>query len=181
MAKASRSSRIDTGPVCGPQAHDAPQLPATGRAAGADRFRGDAPRGLATAGGGLPEQQVEGGGRDGPACMPQAEVADLHHAVGQDMLEAPTDTRQSVEARGSWPCTAGFAVGEGHGAIRARDDPALGDRHFAARWGEVWQGGVGVGRGLAGDVAGAGPAPWGDLLQPSGCEPFRLPQGAGDG
>ena len=102
LAKLSLSSRSEKSPMGGPQPHDDPQRPATGRAEGDDRFRVDETSGLATDGGGLQDHQAEGAGRDGTACMHQAEVADFHKAVGQDMLAEPTEKLQSVEARGSW-------------------------------------------------------------------------------
>ena len=181
MAMALRSSRIEQSPIGGPQPHDDPQRPATGRAAGDDRFRVDAPSWLATDGGCLQDQEAEGVGRDGTTCMHQAEVADFHKAVGQDMLEEPTDKLHSVEARGAWTCTAGFAVGEGHGAVRERDDTAIGDRHFEDIRGEVFQGGVGVWSGLAVDVPGDSPDPWIDLLQQVGLAHVLFPHGAVDG
>ncbi len=181
MSKLSLSSRIEKSPIGGPQPHDDPHRPATGRAEGDDRFRVDETSWLATDGVCLQDHQAEGAGRDGTACMHQAEVADFHTAVGQDMLEEPTEKLQSVEARGSWTCTSGCAGGEGHDAVRERDDTASGERHFADLRGEVLQGGVGVWSRLAVDVPGDSPDPWVDLLQQFGCDHCLFPHGAVDG
>ncbi len=181
MSKLSLSSRIEKSPIGGPQPYDDPHRPATGRAAGDDWVRVDETRWLATAGVCLQDQQAEGVGRDGTACMHQAEVADFHKAVGQDMLEEPTDKLNSVEARGAWTCTSGFAVGEGHGAVRERDDTAIGDRHFEDIRGEVLQGGVGVWMRLAVDVPGDVPDLWIDLLQQTGLAHVFLKASTVDG
>ncbi len=181
MAKASRSSRIEQSPRGGPQPHADPHRPATGRAEGDDRCRVDETRGLAPDGVCRQEHQAEGVGRDGPAGMHHAAVADFPKAVGQAMREEPPEKLNSGEASGAWTCTAGCAGGEGHGAVRARDDTALGDRPFADIRGEVWQGGGGVWSGLAVDVPGARPDPCVDLLQPFGCDYFLFPHGSGNG
>jgi len=129
----------------------------------------------------LRDHQAEGVGRDGTAGMEKAKVADFHEAIRQDMLEEPTDKLKSVKTRGSWACTAGFTVGEGHGATRERDDTAIGDRHFEDVRGEVCQSRVGVWSGLAVHVPGDSPDPWVDGLQQSGLAHLLLPHGAGDG
>jgi hypothetical protein len=181
MARASRSSRSAPSPRGGPPPPADPQQPAPGRAAGADRCRGDEPSWRATEGVGLHEHAAAGGGRESTTCIQHAAGADVHQAVGQDMREEPTEQLLSVEARGAWPGTAGFAGGEGHGAVRERDETAMRERHVAVIRGAGCQGGVGVGRGRAVDVPGERPEPWVALLQEVGLAPCRLPHGAGDG
>jgi hypothetical protein len=54
----------------------------------------------------------------------------------------------------------------------------MGDRHVEDIRGEVFQGGVGLGRGVAVDVPGDRPDLWGDGLQQSDFGPRLSPQGA---
>lgn len=135
-------------------------------------------RWLALAGVARHDQPAEGIGRDGTAGRQKAAVPDFHEAMGEDMLEASADTRDGVEGGGAAACPAGFAVGAGHGAVRARDATARGERHCEDIRGEGWQGGVGLGHGLAVDVPGDRPARWVEGLQPSGVGHLRSPHGA---
>ena len=100
--------------------------------------------------------------------MQQAAVADLHKASGQAMREAPADTGNGGERGGAWACPAGLTVGEGDGAVLEAHEAAVGKSDFADLGGEVCQGGVAVGMGLAVDVPGDGPALGGELLQQTG-------------
>ena len=113
--------------------------------------------------------------------MHTATVADLPPAVRPDLLEEPTEKLPRVEARGAWTCPARLAGGEGHGAVRERDETAMGARHCADIRGEGGQGGAGRWRGLAVDVPGDRPALWVDGLQPSGFGHLLFPHGSGEG
>jgi hypothetical protein len=66
-------------------------------------------------------------GQDGTAGMEKAEVADLHEAMGQDMVEEPAEKLDGVEGGGAWASTARLAGGEGDGAVVERDEAAIGD------------------------------------------------------
>jgi hypothetical protein len=59
--------------------------------------------------------------------MHEAEVTDLHEAIGQDMLEKPTDKFNRVETGRALPGTAEFTVREGHGPVLERHDAVVGD------------------------------------------------------
>ena len=108
-------------------------------------------------------------------------MPDFHEASGEDVLEEPADTFEDIEAGGARAGTARFAVGEGHGAVRERDDTAIGDRYFEDIRGEVCQGGAGMWSGLAVDVPGDRPDLWVDGLQPSGFGHLLFPHGSVDG
>jgi hypothetical protein len=49
----------------------------------------------------LPDQPADGREREGTAGMEQAEVADFHEAVRQDMLEEPAEKLDDVEVSGA--------------------------------------------------------------------------------
>jgi hypothetical protein len=70
------------------------------------------------------------------------EVADRHEAVREDVLEEPADARDSVEVDDTLSSATGFAVGDGDGAVLARDDTAIGDGDLEDRGArylrEVW-------------------------------------------
>jgi hypothetical protein len=76
------------------------------------------------------DHQSDGVGMDSTASRPKAEVADVHKAIGQAMLEEAPDKLRGFEVGGSWACTSWFTVGEGHGAVLERDDAAVGDSDF---------------------------------------------------
>ena len=82
MAKRSLSSRIEQSPLGGPQPHDDPHRPATGRAEGDVRCRVDETSWLATDGVCLQDHQAERVGMHGTAGMLKAEVPDFHEAIG---------------------------------------------------------------------------------------------------
>jgi hypothetical protein len=122
-------------------------------------------------GGGLPrsvdlqcEHLSDGVGRDGTAGMQKAEVADFHNAIGQDVLEEPAEKLQGVEVDSAWACTVGCAVGESDGTVFESHNAAVRNGHFEDIRGEVFEGGVAVGVGLAVDVPGDSPELWIDLL-----------------
>ncbi len=167
MAKLPRSACIDTGPVCGPQAHDDAHLCATGRTEGSERCRGYALRRLAIDGVCRHDHQAEGGGRDGTAGMEKVAMTDLHAASGQDVLEEPAKKCHDVEVGGAWARTARCTGGDGDGAVLERNDAAVGDGDLEDIEGEVCEGRVAVGVGLAVDVPVGVPDQWVDLLQKS--------------
>jgi hypothetical protein len=167
MSKLACSAGIDKGPVCGPQAHDDVHLCATGRTESRERFRGYALSRPEIDGVCLHDQQAEGGGRDGTAGMEKAEMTDFHEAIGQDVLEEPTEKFHDVEVGGAWARTARFTVGDGDGAVLERNDAAVGDGDLEDRGGAVCEGRVAVGVGLAVDVPVDVPDQWVDLCQQS--------------
>ena len=101
MSKLSLSSRIEKSPIGGPQPHDDPHRPATGRAAGDDRFRVDETSWLATDGVCLQDHQAEGVGRDGTARREKAAMTDVHAARGQAVREEPAEQFHDVEVGGA--------------------------------------------------------------------------------
>ena len=137
--------------------------------------------GLVSKEGALQDHQPDGVSFESTAGVHEAKVPHFHKAVGEDMLEEPTEKRHSIEAHGASTCTAGFAVGEGNGPVRKRDDTAIGDCHFEDIRGEVFQGGMGVWSGLAVDVPGDGPNLWVDVLQQSGLAHGFFDDGSVDG
>jgi len=84
-------------------------------------------------------------------------VADLHETGRQDVLEEPADKLDGVEVGGTLPSAAGFAVGEGDGAVFERDDSAIGDGDLEDIRGEVFERRMAVRIGLAVDIPGDGP------------------------
>src|SRR5262249_35050766 len=95
-----------------PYPHDDTHGCATGGTAGCERLWGCALRRPALAGGALHDQQANSRERDGTAGMEQAEVADFHEALGQDVLEEPAEELQAIELGGAETGTAHFPVGE---------------------------------------------------------------------
>jgi hypothetical protein len=177
----SLSARVQPGAVCGPQAPDHPQRSATGGAAGDARGRGDETRGLATEGGRLRSHQADGVGRDGAAGRQKAAVTDLSKASGHDRREASAEQLQGVESGRAWACTAALTGGAGDGAVLARDDAAVGDGALEDLWGEVLDGRVAVGVGLAVDVPVGFPGQWIARPQQSRLGHIFFAERAGDG
>ena len=101
MSQPKRSSRIDQGAVCGPQAHDDLHRSATGRAAGDERCRVFETSRLTIDALGRHDHQAEGVGRDGTACRHTAEVPDFHEAIGEDMWEESAEKLDGVEGGGA--------------------------------------------------------------------------------
>ena len=167
LSQPSLSAGIDTSPVGGPQTHDEAPLPATRGAGGAHRLRGDDRRRLASAGVGRHDPQAERVGRYGTAGMLQAAVPAFDAAIGEHMLEEPTDTLQSVEVGDSRACTARCTRGESDRAVRARDDATLGESDPEDRGGEGGESSVSVVIGLTVDVPGDGPHLGSAVLQQS--------------
>ena len=180
LSKPSLSARIDTSPVGGPQAHDEAHRCATSWAQGDERLRGDDPRWLASDGMGLQDHPAEGVGRDGTACMEQAEVADFHAAVREHVLEEPAEKLHDVKGGGAWACTCRCTVGEGDHAVLEADKALGGESDPEARGGEGGAGGVSGVLGLTLDVPGDGPDLWGDVLQQSGLAHVFLKESAGE-
>jgi hypothetical protein len=96
-----RSAGIDKSAAGGPEPHHDAHRGPTGRTAGHTRGRGRALRRLALAGVPLHDQQAEGIGRDGTACLHKAEVPDFHAAMGEDMLEESAEKLDGVEGGGA--------------------------------------------------------------------------------
>ena len=61
----------------------------------------------------LHAQQAHGREREGTAGLEQANVADVHTAIRQDVVEEPAETRQAVEAGGTEAGTADCPGGAG--------------------------------------------------------------------
>lgn len=176
-----RSAGIDKGAVCSPQTHDNAHRSATGRTAGRQRLRGLALGRLAIAGVHLPNHEADSRKREGTAGMEQAEVANFHEAVRQDMLEEPAEKLHDVEVGGAEACTAHFPVGERDGAIREAHETVVGDSDLEDIRGEVGESGVAVVLGLTVDVPGDGPDLGIDVLQESGSVHIFFEEGAVDG
>src|SRR5262249_36658836 len=151
---------IEKSPVRGPQAQDDTPLSATRWAEADERWRGYVPSQRATDGVCLHDQQAEGVAREGTAGMEQAAVADLHEAVGQDMLEEPVDKRHDVKVRGAEACTTNLTVGDGDGAVCEADEAWVGDGAPEDIGGEGGEGSVSVGIGPTMDMPGEGPDLW---------------------
>jgi hypothetical protein len=96
--------------------------------------------------------------------MEQAEVAHLHAAMGQDMLEEPANQFDDVEVGSAEARTAHFPGGERDGAVREADETLIGESDSEDIRGEGDEGGVAVGVGLTVDVPGDGPDLRGDVL-----------------
>ena len=120
-------------------------------------MRGGALWRLAIAGVGLHHQQADRREREGPAGREQAEVADVHEAVRQDMLEEPTEKLDGVKVRGAEACPAHCPGGEGDGAVGEAPETAVGESNPEDRGGEGGEGGVAVVLRLTVDVPGDGP------------------------
>jgi hypothetical protein len=101
LSQSKRSSRIDKGAVCGPQAHDDRHRSATGRAAGDARCRVCETSRRTIDALGLHDHQAEGVGRDGTACLHTAAVPDFHAAIGEDRWEESAEKLDGVEGGGA--------------------------------------------------------------------------------
>jgi hypothetical protein len=108
-------------------------------------------------------------------------MADLHETVRQDVLEEPADQLDGVEVGGTPPSAAGFAVGEGDGAVFERDDSAIGDGDLEDLRGEVFERRMAARMGLAVDIPGDGPDLRVDVLQKSGLADVLSEDGTVDG
>ena len=126
-------------------------------------MRGDDRRRLASDGVCLQDHQAERVGMYGTAGMLKAEVPDFYEAIGENMLEEPTDKLHSVEVGDSRACTARFTIREGDRAVLERNDAAVGDGDLEDRGGEIWERRVAIGGGLAVDVPVGLPDQWIDL------------------
>jgi hypothetical protein len=176
-----RSAGIDQGRGRGPHPHDDVHRYATGRTAGRARLRGRALGRLVLAGVSLPHQQADGREWDGTAGMEKAEVADLHEALGQDVLEEPAEKFHDVELGGAEAGTPHFPGGEGDRAVLERDEAAVGEGDFEDIGGKGGKGGVAVVIGLARDVPGDGPDLGVDLRQQAGVAHLFFEERAVDG
>jgi hypothetical protein len=100
--------------------------------------------------------------------MEQAEVADLHAAVREHVLEAPAETRHDVKGGGAWACTGRVTGGAGDPAVLEADEALVRDRAPEDIRGQGGAGGRSRVIGLTLDVPGDGPALGGAVLQQSG-------------
>ena len=163
-----RSAGIDKGLGRGPHPHNDVHRYATGRTAGHVRGRGLTRGRHVLAGVDLPDQPADGRARDGTAGMEQAEVADFHKTIGQDMGEEPAEKLHDVELGGAGAGTADFPVGEGDSTVLEAYDAAVGDGNPEDVGGEVGEGGMAMVIGLTVDVPRDGPHLGIDVLQQSG-------------
>jgi hypothetical protein len=85
-------------------------------------LRGLKVRRFESAGVSLKDHEPQGISRDITAWGEKAKVTDLLEAIGQDMLEEPTDKFDGVELSGALSNTARFAIREGNGAVLEGDD-----------------------------------------------------------
>jgi len=129
---------------------------------------------------GLHDQEADGRKREGTAGMEKAEVADLHKAIGQDMLEESADKLDGVQVHGAEACTAHFPVGEGDCAIVQAYDTAVGASDLKNIRGKVLEGRMSVVLGLTVHVPGDGPDLGVDGLQQSGEAHLLFPNGTID-
>jgi len=103
-------------------------------------------------------------GMHGSAGVQKAAVADLHAALGADMLEESAEKFHGVEGGGAGARTAHFPGGEGDRTVLEADDTLGGDGAPEDRGGEGGEGGMSVVMGLTMDIPGDGPALWVDVL-----------------
>jgi len=176
-----RSTGIHKVPGGGPHPHDDVHRGATDRTAGRAQWRGLGRRRLARAGVPRHDQEADGRERDGAAGMDKTAVADVHEALGHDVLEESAEKLQDVELGGTWAGTADFPGGEGDRVVCERDDAAGGDGDLADRGGERGEGGVAVVVGLTVDIPRDGPDLGIDVLQQASLGYLFLEDGAGDG
>ena len=97
--------------------------------------------------------------------MEQAEGADFHETIGQDMLKESAEKLHDIKVGGAEAGTAHFPVGEGHRAVRKRDNAAVGNGDLEDRGGEGGKGRGAVVVGLTVDVPGDRPDLRIDVLQ----------------
>jgi hypothetical protein len=163
-----RSAGIDKRPGRGPHPQDDAHWCATSRTAGRERLQGLALCRRVIAGMSLHNQQAESREWDGTAGMEQAEMADVHKALGQDVLEASAEKRHDGEVGSAWAGAAHCPIGEGDGAVFEAHETAVGESDPEDIRGQGGAGGVSIMIGLTVDVPGDGPDLGGDGLQPSG-------------
>ena len=123
----------------------------------------------------------DGSGMDGRAGVEKAAGADLHEAIGEDMLEEPAETCQDVALGGAWARTARVTIGAGDGAVLERNDAAVGAGDLEDRGGEGGAGGVALVMGLTLHVPGERPGLRIALLQQPCVAPLFLQERTGDG
>ena len=108
-------------------------------------------------------------------------MADLHKALGQDMLEESPEKLDGVEMGRTGAGTAHFPVREGDGTVCEAHETVVGNSDPEDLWGEGGEGGVAVVIGLAVDIPRDGPGLWIDLLQQTGLAHVFFEERAGDG
>jgi hypothetical protein len=175
-------ARSADGHVTGPDAAQDDERCATVRTGPLRRWGGGAARLLPGQGGaGLRgDHRSDGVGCEATGGVHKAEVAHLHAARRQDMLEAAAPTLKDVEAGGAWTGTAWFAGGAGDAALLPAAEAPVGDGHFADRGRQVGEGGGALGIGLAVDVPWGGPDVWIALCKLSGSAHLLCEERAGE-
>jgi len=108
-------------------------------------------------------------------------MADVHAALGSDVLEEPAEKRHDVEVGGAETGAAHFPGGERDGMVREADETMVGDGNFEDSGGEGGEGRVAVVIGLTLDIPGDGPDLGSNLLQQTGVAHRVFAEGAGDG
>jgi hypothetical protein len=112
----------------------------------------------------------------------QAEVSDLHEAMGDDMVQGSGgSTRRHRVGSYTRSCPAGCTSGAGHGAVREGDEAALGDGDPDNRGGEVCAGCGPVRVGLPRDLPVGMPDLGIDGVEQTGIGHIVLQDGVGDG
>jgi hypothetical protein len=175
------SAGLDQVTVGGPHPHDPEHRDATGRTAGRAQKRRGVRWRRPLARGVLPHQPADGRQRDGTAGMEQAEVADFHQALGQDMRKESPDQLEDAQVQGAEAGPAHFLVGEGNGPLPEAYDAALGDGDLEDLGGQVGEGGMAVMMGLTRHVPGAAPDLGIDGLQEASLAHLFFEEGAVDG
>jgi hypothetical protein len=89
--------------------------------------------------------------------MEQADVADFHEAVRQDMREEAAEKLYDVKVSSAWAGTANFTVGERDRAVFEADDAWGGDGDPEDIGGEGGEGGVSIMNGPTMAIPGDGP------------------------
>jgi hypothetical protein len=113
--------------------------------------------------------------------MEEAKMPDFHEALGQDVLEEPTEQLHDVELSGARAGTAHFPGGKRDGAVRERDKAALGERDLADIGRKVRAGGMAVVIGPTVDIPGDGPDLRVDGLQETSVTHLFFEECTGDG
>jgi hypothetical protein len=175
------STRIDKVPGGEPAPYDEAHRGATGRPAGHAWWRGLALGRRRIAGVGLHHQEADGRERAGTTGMQKAEVADVHKAIGQDVLQASAAALHDVALGRTWARTAPLPRGTSDRTVIERDEAAVGDGDCEDRGGQVGAGGVSRVLGLPENVPGEDPALGGAVVQQAGVAHLVFAQSAGDG
>jgi hypothetical protein len=101
--------------------------------------------------------------------------------MGEGLLQAPAEKRESGERGSTLSSAAGCTRRAGDGAGHAGDEAASGAGDLKDRGGEVWEGGGPSGRGLAMPVPGAMPDLGGEAVAACGGGPLLCAASPGEG